>query len=269
MCFLGVKKPNPVARNPWISPYSIAVKKLLILLLLLCSIACPLSAQEPNTEPFKPDVVVKGQEIPPAVKIYKGRSVAQTMHYAGAGWLIRAVREREESAEEMIKQLGIKPGQVLCDLGCGNGFHTLKMAELTGEKGVVYGVDIQVEMLRMLKDRAGKSSIKNIKTVHAAYHDPGLPANTFDLILLVDVYHEFSHPDHLLKAMRKSLKPNGRIALVEYREEDPEVPIKPLHKMSKKQILKEFLPAGFKLVGEYDKLPWQHLMFFSPDEKKD
>ena len=177
--------------------------------------------------------------------------------------LLRQEREREESSELMLKNLGIKPGQTLCDLGSGNGYHTLKMAELTGPTGTVYAVDIQPEMLTMLQKRAEEEGIHNVKTIQGKIYDPDLPANTMDLVLIADAYHEFSHPEHMLQAIRKSLTPKGRLALLEFRMEDPKVPIKLLHKMSKEQIMKEVPPNGFKLVESYDGLPWQHLMFFA------
>jgi ubiquinone/menaquinone biosynthesis C-methylase UbiE len=162
--------------------------------------------------------------------------------------------------------LDLKPGQAVCDMGCGNGFYTLQMAPMVGEKGVVYAVDIQQEMLHLLHERAKEAGVKNIKPILGTLIDPKLPDTSCDLILLVDVYHEFSHPEHMLRAMRKALKPTGRIALVEFRLEDPEVPIKLLHKMSKEQILKEFPANGFKLIDEFDRLPWQHVMFFQRDD---
>ena len=201
--------------------------------------------------------------IPPPAKEYKGREIAQTMHYLGAAWLTRESREREEDCNTMLAALNVKPGDVVCDLGCGNGFYTLKLANFVGEKGRVLAVDIQREMLGLLKDRAAEEKITNIEPILGAVVDPKLPDGAVDLVLLADVYHEFSHPEEMLAAIRKSLKPTGRVALVEFRAEDPAVPIKPLHRMSKAQILKEFPPNGFKLVEEFDKLPWQHLMFFS------
>jgi ubiquinone/menaquinone biosynthesis C-methylase UbiE len=204
--------------------------------------------------------------LPPALKEYKGREIAQTMHYLGAGWLTREEREREEDCTTMIEALNVRPGDVVCDMGCGNGFYTLKLAELVGPKGKVIAVDIQREMLGLLDDRAKQEKVTNIDTVLGTVIDPKLPKESLDLVLLVDVYHEFSHPEQMLAAIRKSLKPKGRVALVEFRSEDPNVPIKPLHKMSKEQIMKEFPPNGFKLVAEFDKLPWQHLMFFQRDD---
>jgi cyclopropane fatty-acyl-phospholipid synthase-like methyltransferase len=207
-------------------------------------------------------------ELPPALTHYKGREIAQTMHYAGAPWLVRESRQREEDCESLLKALALKPGQTVCDMGCGNGFYTLKLAKLVGERGRVLAVDIQPEMLRLLSQRAKQAGVKNIEPIQGTLIDPKLPEGKVDLILLVDVYHEFSHPEHMLRAMRKALAPHGRIALAEFRMEDPQVPIKLLHKMSKKQIMKEFPPNGFKLVQEFDDLPWQHLMFFERAEEK-
>ncbi len=188
------------------------------------------------------------------------------MHYLGAPWLTRESRDREEDCKTLLDALNLKPGDTVCDLGCGNGFYSLPIAKLVGERGRVIGVDIQREMLGLLKDRAAEEKIANIEPVLGTVVDPKLPANSVDLVLLVDVYHEFSNPQEMLAGIRKSLKPTGRVALAEFRAEDPKVPIKPLHKMSKTQIMKEFPPNGFKLVEEFDKLPWQHLMFFQRDD---
>ncbi len=188
------------------------------------------------------------------------------MHYEGAPWLTRESRQREEDCSTLLKALQLKPGQTVCDLGCGNGFYTLKMANRVGKTGTVYAVDIQNEMLHMLSERAKNAKLTNIKTVLGSRVDPRLPEHSQDLVLLVDVYHELSNPAEMLKAIRTSLKPHGRLVLGEFRLEDPNVPIKLLHKMSKEQVLKEIPPAGFRLVEEFDKLPWQHLMFFEPTE---
>jgi SAM-dependent methyltransferase len=131
------------------------------------------------------------EEIPPALESYKGREIAQTMHYLGAPWLVRESREREEECSTLLKALNIREGQVVCDMGCGNGFYTLELAKLVGEKGVVYAVDIQQEMLRLLEDRAKEAKVANIKPVLGSVIDPRLPAESCDLILCVDVYHEF------------------------------------------------------------------------------
>ena len=210
-------------------------------------------------------------KIPPSTGEYKGRRIAFTMQAGpngeGARWLIRKTRQREEDCAALLKNLDLQPGMVVCDMGCGNGFYSLQMAKLVGKKGSVLAVDIQTKMLRLLQARADEQGIENVKRILGTIADPKLPKGKVDLILCVDVYHEFSHPEQMLKAMRESLAPGGVIALAEYREEDPKVPILPLHKMSKKQILKEYSANGLKLVREFDGLPWQHLMYFGRDDK--
>lgn len=201
-------------------------------------------------------------EVPEGRDVYMGRTIARTMHYEGAEWLIRDEREREERCSLMLANLGVRPGMTICDMGCGNGFHSLPMAKMAGEKGMVVGVDVQPEMLGFLRERMEDQGVENVIPILGSYHNPHLPPNAIDLVLMVDVYHEFSHPEHMLAAIRKSLKPDGLVVLVEYREEDKNVPIKPLHKMSKAQVNKELEANGFKLVKEFDKLPWQHMMFF-------
>jgi cyclopropane fatty-acyl-phospholipid synthase-like methyltransferase len=221
-----------------------------------------LPAQDANPAGDKPAV-----RTPPALKAYKGRKIAQTMHYLGAEWLTRDNREQEERCSLMLANLGVKRGMAICDMGCGNGFYTLQMAKMTGEEGHVYGVDIQPEMLKMLNERADEQGIRNISPVLGTYTDPRLPKGKIDMILLVDVYHEFSHPEQMLAAMHDALSPDGVCVLVEFRTEDPKVPIKPEHKMSKAQIMKEWPANGFKLVKEFEGLPWQHMLWFGRDEK--
>lgn len=227
----------------------------LLLLLIGAGAGCqPTADRSPPTAP-----------LPPPLTHYKGREIAQTMHWRGAEWLMRASREKDENAAAMLQALDVQPGWTVCDLGCGNGYHTLPLAQLVGPKGSVYAVDIQAEMLDLLAKRTEAAGITNVERIVGAAADPHLPGGSCDLILLVDVYHELSYPEHILAAIRRALKPKGRLVLVEFREEDPDVPIKPLHKMSKAQILRELQPNGFVLVEEFDKLPWQHVMMFSID----
>jgi SAM-dependent methyltransferase len=199
--------------------------------------------------------------IPPAATHHLGREIAQTMHYTGAPWLVRESRQREEDCRLLLEALEVKKGQRICDLGCGNGFYTLELARRVGPDGLVYAVDIQPEMLRMLSRRAGREGLTNIRPVLGTAIDPRLPAAAVDLCLCVDVYHEFSHPEPMLSRIRESLAPGGRLALVEFRGEDPAVPIKPLHKMTKDQIRVELGASGFVVAGAFDRLPWQHLVF--------
>ncbi|MHB8862654.1 MAG: class I SAM-dependent methyltransferase [Pirellulaceae bacterium] len=230
------------------------------LLFIFPAFLSALSAQDPTAT---------GSHVPPARDEYLGRQIAQTMHYNGAEWLIRDVREREERCSLMLANLGVRTGQTILDMGCGNGFYSLPLAKMVGATGRILAVDIQPEMLVMLRTRMEQEGIDNVSPILGSVHNPRVPAATVDLILLVDVYHEFSHPEPMLAAMRTALKPQGLLVLVEYRAEDPEVPIQPLHKMSRAQILKEMTANGLRLAQEFDKLPWQHMMFFGRDEQWD
>ncbi|MHC4378929.1 MAG: class I SAM-dependent methyltransferase [Planctomycetota bacterium] len=202
----------------------------------------------------------------PGVDVYMGREVAQTMHWLGAEWLLRDTREDEEHVEELLGCLGVEAGDVVCDFGSGVGVHALPLAGLVGETGKVIAVDIQPQMLRMLEDRAAEAGITGIETVSNGPASTGLAPDSVDLILLVDVYHELSHPEPVLAGLRRSLKNGGRVALVEFRGEDPAVPIKPEHKMTREQARLEWEANGFALVGSYDELPWQHVLFFEVAE---
>ena len=206
--------------------------------------------------------------LPPPRTHYLGREIAATMHFEGAPWLVRESRQREEDCNTMLRELRLQPGMTVCDMGCGNGFYTLPMAEQVGPSGQVLAVDIQPEMLRLLEERADQSQLTNVKLLLGTPMDPALPEGKVDLILCVDVYHEFAYPEQMLAAMRRALSPQGQLVLVEFREEDRRVPIKPLHKMSKRQILKELKPNGFRLARQFDELPWQHMMFFERDDAK-
>lgn len=204
-------------------------------------------------------------KVPAPVKVYMGRRVAETMHYLGAEWLIRNEREREERCSLMLTNLGLRPGQIVCDMGCGNGYYSLPIAKILANRGTVLAVDVQPEMLVMLRQRMEEEGVENIIPILGSLHHPRLPEGMIDILLMVDVYHEFSHPQQMLAEIRKSLKPDGLVVLVEYRAEDRNVPIRPLHKMSKKQIDKEMTANGFKLVKEFDRLPWQHMVFYGID----
>ena len=235
------------------------------LLIILCCLTTSLPADE-LIKPAPPAPQTQKPKEPPALTHYMGREIAQTMHFAGAPWLTRESRDREEEPARLMKALNLQPGQTVCDLGCGNGFYTTRLAQAVGPTGKVLAVDIQPEMLDMLKARAARSNLKNIHPILGTTSDPKLPENQLDLVLLVDTYHEIDHPVEILAAIRKSLSKTGRLCLVEFRAEDPDVPIKPLHKMSKKQIMKEIPANGFKLAEEFDGLPWQHVMFFERDD---
>jgi ubiquinone/menaquinone biosynthesis C-methylase UbiE len=201
-------------------------------------------------------------ELGPAATHYMGREIARTMHWTGAAWLLRQTRESEEHASLLIEALAVEPGQTVADLGCGNGFHTLPLAGRVGAGGRVLAVDLQPEMLAMLEERAAAAGVRNVETVLAAEDDPRLEPGSCDLILMVDVYHELSWPERVLAHVRRALAPGGRLVLVEFRAEDPDVPIKPLHKMSRAQVVRELEANGFRAAGSFDELPWQHVLAF-------
>lgn len=203
-------------------------------------------------------------------KFYMGREIAQVMGFQGAGWLERPEREREEKVSKLMPSLEIKSGQVVADLGAGSGFHTMKLAKLVGEKGKVYAVDIQAEMLDMIGARTKKAKIDNVVLVHNSEKDPKLPAGKLDMILMVDVYHELSYPYEVTVELVKSLKPGGRLVFVEFRLEDEKVPILTVHRMSIAQVKKEMEPhKDMKYQKTLNHLPWQHVIIFEKIEKSE
>jgi predicted methyltransferase len=189
-----------------------------------------------------------------------GRVIAPVMSAAGADWLERPDREFEENPSKAIPALGIKPGMTVCDLGTGTGYYAVRMAKLVGPTGLVNAVDIQSRMLELLDRRLKAEGITNIKPVLGAEASLPLPPKSQDLILLVDVYHEFAQPQAMAASMRAALKDDGRLVLLEFRKEDPNVPIRPEHKMSIAQVKQELEPDGFKLDKVLDILPWQHIL---------
>ncbi len=191
---------------------------------------------------------------------YMGREIAHVMGHEGADWLDRPERDKEESSSRVVPLLGLKPTDIVADIGAGSGYFTFRMSAAVPQ-GRVYAVDIQKEMLDMIKARQGNAA--NITTVLGGIGDPRLPVGGVDLILLVDAYHEFSRPREMGLAMMRALKPGGRIALVEYRGEDQKVPIKDIHRMTQAQAKKEMAVLGLVWQRTDDSLPWQHVMFFA------
>ena len=192
-----------------------------------------------------------------------GRQYAQTMSVEGAPWLERREREREEDPDLGLRLLKIAKGSTVGDVGAGSGYMSLRLARLVGPQGRVYAVDVQPGMLQLLQQNAAKAKMTNVVPVLGGIDDPKLPAGELDLIIMVDVYHEFSQPQKMLQRMHEALKPGGRLVLFEYRAEDPDVPILPLHKMTKKQVKTEVELEGFKQARVFDDLPWQHLFVFT------
>jgi len=194
-------------------------------------------------------------------KIFMGREISHVMGHPGIGWLERSDREKEEAPSKAIALLDLAPDTVIADIGAGSGYYSFRIAPLV-PKGQVIAIDIQPEMLRYLRDEAAKLGLPNIAPHLGAIDDLKLPANTLDAALMVDAYHEFSHPTEMLQSLYKALKPGGKIYLLEYRAEDPEVPIKRLHKMTEAQAVKEYEALGFTFLENKPGLPWQHLLIF-------
>jgi len=192
-----------------------------------------------------------------------GRKIAGVMGMSGADWLTRPEREAEEQPEKALDALKLKPGMVVADIGAGVGYMSLRLAKRVGPTGKVYANDLQPEMLAKLRENAAKAKIANVITVLGDVADPKLPANTMDLVLLVDVYHEFSQPQQMLRKIRETLKPDGRLVLLEYRAEDPNVPINPEHKMTVAQVKTELEAEGFVLQPVIETLPRQHILILT------
>ncbi len=195
-------------------------------------------------------------------KIYMGREISRVMGHQGAEWLERPEREREEMPNRLVELLKLKAGDVVADIGIGTGYIARRISPKIGETGVIYGVEIQQEMLDILAEKMAEAGITNIKGVLGTITDPKLPPNSVDLAIMVDVYHEFSHPYEMMQNICRGLKIGGRVAFVEYRLEDDNVPIKRLHKMSELQVIKEATPHPLSWVETLDDLPWQHVIIF-------
>jgi precorrin-6B methylase 2 len=227
----------------------------------LIGIAIPAFAQDdpPKTE-SKPKAKAKVRRDPPGT--YMGRPIAQVMSFEGAEWLFRDSREAEEQPERMLDALKIKPGETVADIGAGAGYTSLRLSRRVGPEGTVLATDVQTQMLAMLTDNARAAGVKNIKAIRSTQSDTRLPDAKVDLALMVDVYHEASDPEVLLQGLKKALKPGGRLVLVEFRGEDPEVLIKPEHKMTLKQVRREVEPQGFRFLESLEFLPIQHIIIF-------
>lgn len=191
-----------------------------------------------------------------------GRRYAGVMGVGGAPWLERAERENEERPRAAIRLLSLKPGMAVADVGAGSGYYTELLARTVGPSGKVYATDIQPGMIALLRQRIARAKLTNVEPVLSTESDTRLPAASLDFILLVDVYHEFSNPQEMLRQLRAALKPGGRLVLLEFRKEDPDVPIRPEHKMSVAEVRAELEPEGFTFDKVLPDLPWQHILIF-------
>ena len=201
---------------------------------------------------------VSGQSRHPV----SGRVIAQVMGYEGAAWLERPERESEEQPSKAIAALGVTAGQVVADVGAGSGYYTVRLAERVGPTGRVFATDIQPEMLDLLRARVTRARLDQVELVRSSETDPRLPEGRFDLILMVDVYHELARPQEVLRKLRAALKPDGRLVLVEFRKESAWVPIREEHKMSVKEARMELEAEGYRFDRVIDVLPWQHVLVF-------
>ena len=197
-----------------------------------------------------------------AVHPITGRQIAPVMGMSGADWLDREERAREEHPDEALAALDLKPGMAVGDVGAGTGYYSIRIAKRILPGGIVYADDIQAEMLQRLREHAAAQRVSNIQTILGTESDPMLPQGKLDLVVLVDVYHEFSRPQRMLQGIRMGLKPGGRLVLFEYRKEDPAIPIRPEHKMSLAEVKAEVTPEGYRFEKVVETLPWQHIIFF-------
>ena len=233
--------------------------------LLTYATSAPRDDSQSGTDTTRPAITRYEQRTPSRDgigKFYMGREISHVMGHQGAEWLERPEREREEMPNLLVELLKLKEGDVVADIGVGTGYIARRIAPKIGDTGTVYGVDIQQEMLDLLAEKMTEAGITNVKGVLGTITDPKLPPNSVDLAIMVDVYHEFSHPYEMLQNICSALKTGGRIAFVEYRAEDRSVPIKRLHKMSELQVIKEATPHPLVWVETLDGLPWQHVIIF-------
>lgn len=228
--------------------------------------AAPRDKQSAPSKP--PRYVFRESDDPNGTgKWFMGREIAKFMTYHGAEWLVRKEREDEEQPEKLLDALALGPGDIVADIGAGVGYFSLRMARRVGPDGKVLAVDIQKEMLEMLAQRQQEAGIENVERILGSITDPKLPEGKVDLVLMVDVYHEFSHPVEMMRRIRRALQPDGRVVFVEYRGEDPTVPIKLLHKMTEAQVRKEAAALGLEWQKTLEFLPTQHVIIFGKAEQ--
>ena len=231
--------------------------KISIFLLLVCLSSSSIAQDATSLEAY----TYKRGDQNGTGKWYMGREIAFVMGFQGINWLDRPEREDEENTSNLLKNMDIKPDNAIADIGAGSGYHVFKMAPMAN-KGLVYAVDIQDEMLAAINYRIETGKVNNVATIKGSEKSVNLPENSVDKVLMVDVYHEFSYPIEMLASIKNALRANGKIYLIEYRGEDANVPIKKVHKMTQKQAVKELEAAGFMLEKNSGNLPWQHCMVF-------
>lgn len=206
-----------------------------------------------------------GEQTTGIGKYYQGREISFVMGHQGYEWLNRPGRVQEEMPDEVVANMGLSSDDVVADIGAGSGYFSFRIAKLVPD-GKVLAVDIQPEMLQLIEDRKAAEGVTNIEGVRGEVDDPNLPPNSINAAIMVDAYHEFSHPYEMINGIYEALKPGGRIFLLEYRGEDDSVPIRPLHKMTEEQAVKEMSVFNLEWTDTLDFLPWQHMMIFTKVE---
>jgi ubiquinone/menaquinone biosynthesis C-methylase UbiE len=252
------KRPLAVSHSGTPMRFSATLVTLAALVL-----ATPILAEDPPRYEMREDHDPSGLG-----KFYMGREIAHVMGHQAADWLERPEREEEEKTDLLVEALKFREGEVVADIGCGSGYVSRKIAKKVGESGVVYGVDIQEEMLELLAKRMAMFRINNVKPIMGTTTDPKLPPASCDTMIMVDVYHEFDQPFEMMQSMVAALKPGGRIVFVEYRGEDPSVPIKLVHKMTEAQVKKEMTAQSLEFVETIGILPRQHIIIFRKTDAK-
>lgn len=236
------------------------MKKIVSLLFLFVATTPLYQCHGQKAKPNASYTIKKGE--PNGIgKWYMGREIAHVMGFQGMGWLDRTEREDEENTIKLLENMDIQIGDTIADIGAGSGYHVFKMAAMA-KKGLIYAVDIQDEMLAEMRRKKEKGKVKNVALIKGSEKSVNLQKNSVDKALLVDVYHEFNYPIEMIASLKKALRPNGKLFLIEYRGEDDRVPIKKLHKMTQAQAVKEMEAAGLKLERNIGNLPWQHCMVF-------
>jgi len=256
---IPVRTLRQIAKLFWV-----LLTKALLFLLFGCCLGYLQGAEAPlNSPPSSNHYAFQKEHDPDGIgKFYMGREIAQVMGHQAADWLERPERNSEEHSDSLVELLGLKRGEVVADIGAGTGYFSRRLAKVTGPSGKVFAVDIQPEMLTLLTERAVRAGITNIFPVLGTTMDPKLPRQTADMVLMVDVYHEFDSPFEMMSNICNALKPGGRVIFVEYRAEDPNVPIKPLHKMTQAQLKKEMSVQPLQWLKTSEVLPRQRIVEF-------
>lgn len=228
-------------------------------LLIFVALLLPLNVQAAEHPGYVDDPARRTTGIG---KFYMGREISFVMGHLAADWLNRPGRIQEEMPDEVVENMNLEPDEVVADIGAGSGYFSFRIAEKVPD-GEVLAVDIQQEMLDLIERQKAEGRGGNIRTVLGEIDDPRLPENSIDAAIMVDAYHEFSHPFEMIDGIYRALRPGGRIFLLEYRGEDPSVPIRPLHKMTEEQVVREMSVFGLEWTDTLDFLPWQHMMIFT------